>query len=85
MINDMDLAIAVTQRFNHNDVVVSKKVLFEALSKLVESGNGYAKINLRQDNLRYPYLHKVLVDGVLFIHCSREELCDTSISEAEVR
>ena len=74
MINSLRLAIDVTKQFKHPEVIVSQDVLFQVISTVGETGNGFTQLNLQQDHPKYRYMHKVFWNSMIFIHYSRGEL-----------
>lgn len=80
MINDLDVAIAITERFQESQVTVSRDVLMEVICKLTESGNGQAHLNLRQASHRYPFMHRVSWNGITFVHYSSACISDHAAS-----
>jgi hypothetical protein len=75
MIDDLNLAIAIHERRNTSEIVVSRKVLIQVLNHLsAERVHGAAKLNLKQGSTRYPFLHYVCWQGIRFIHMSKDRL-----------
>jgi hypothetical protein len=74
VIDDLKLAIDTCATFSEREIVVSQKVFFEVVDRLVESGDGQVRMNTRQQNSDYPFLHTAYWRGITFMHFSRDAL-----------
>jgi hypothetical protein len=72
--DDLKLAIATCERFGETEMVVSQKVFMEVVDQITLQGNGQVRMNTRQENNEYPYLHKAVWEGITFMHFSRDAL-----------
>jgi hypothetical protein len=75
MINDLPLALAMSDRFRERELVVSEKVFFEVLSLVSADGVGDVQLNILQADSQF-LLHKVRWQGRLFIHFSSNVIGD---------
>jgi hypothetical protein len=82
VINDLKVAIALTERFNESEVIVTRSVLFQVIERMVEHGDGQASLNLSQTNPKYPFMHRVYWHGITFIHFSTEAFLDSAFHES---
>jgi hypothetical protein len=78
MIDNLETALSLMDRYRESEVVVSEKVLLEVLQALCCHGDGRAQLNIRQADSKY-LLHRISWKGRLFIHLSRGRLMDTPV------
>ena len=76
VINDLKLAIAISERFNEPEMVVTRGVFFEVLDRMSVRGDGQVVLNRQQTNSTYPFMHRIYWRGITFVHFSRESFAE---------
>ena len=78
MICNLNFAIALSQRRNVSEIVVSRAVLKEVLQKTRAEQVTAQSLNVRQSKSEY-FLHKVAWRGIVFLHMSQDRLSPEEI------
>jgi hypothetical protein len=71
VLDNLNVAIEVTKKFQEREVIVSERVLLEVIEKLIESGNGQVLLNVEHGSGKYPFIHKAIWRGITFMHLSQ--------------
>jgi hypothetical protein len=75
MVYNLEFALALSERRSLSEIVVSKGVFVQALRESRRMGENNAVLNARQARSSF-FINKAKWRGVVFIHCSREEISD---------
>jgi len=85
MIDDLHTVLRLKRKHNVSEIVAGRRLFHLLLEKRRTDGQGNAPpsaLNLNQDSLTYPYMHRLWWNGILFIHFSNDPLPEPGMTSS---